>query len=675
MLKINSLSQGFFNTKKYRLPSSWQKILFPLILLFVGNFYTYYSITHKHYPSFFYQNEFAPAVMFACGHGFANPTQISDSLQSFLDNKTTNFECKNIVQKGLKPLNYFQSLERYMILSSGFMWKIFGVSWNNLVPLFLLLYSISLLAIYSIFRLGLSQSFSLLLTLFIAISPLQMYYVVQLRDYSVAPFLLSIVGIIGTLVTNSPNRKKLLVSSFFSGSLLGLGLGFRTDILVMLPFFLISLLFFVKIEHKAIQRKLEAILIFSISFFAVGYPVLQAYHSYGGGGLAHVIILGLADSFTPNLGLRQLETYSIIPLYFDLVPYTIVNSFSERIYGIEHLMPATAKEYNYYSSLFLLNYLSTFPADFLVRIYASMLQVPLIFIHGVVQKIAAYIPLRTVAAVLPFFVTATIAFFQLRIALFILFTLLYLGAYPVLQFDPRHYFYLEFVGLWFIGFLIQYCIFFIKNKSNITLFEAIKIKVQARWKIISITSIVSVAILTLSIISLRVYQENHLNKLFNHYLEARTETINPILDEDHKNYIIKLPIKNNDIQSSYLETIYLRIKSKEKCPLNQISLKPHYLEKPPGSWSSPEAVTLSTSQTMTYFLPIYNFHNSTGHDVLDEALLPSYLIDSFEYSISDAICIQDIAYLTDINKIPLLLTLKLPQDWENTKLYQYFKKI
>lgn len=49
--------------------------------------------------------------------------------------------------------------------------------------------------------------------------------------------------------------------------------------------------------------------------------------------------------------------------------------------------------------------------------------------------------------------------------------------------------------------------------------------------------------LSILIISLRFYQENHLNKLFNHYLDAKTQTINPILNEKEKQYTIKLPLK------------------------------------------------------------------------------------------------------------------------------------
>src|SRR5207253_1536890 len=42
---------------------------------------------------------------------------------------------------------------------------------------------------------------------------------------------------------------------------------------------------------------------------------------------------------------------------------------------------------------------------------------------------------------------------QGRVGLFAAFFLLYVGGYPALQFDIRHYFHLEFMTWWAIGFL------------------------------------------------------------------------------------------------------------------------------------------------------------------------------------------------------------------------------
>jgi hypothetical protein len=662
-----TLAKELFRFKASRSALRWQNLLLSCLLLLLGNLHAYHFIINKPYSPFFYQNEFAPAVMFACGHGFANPADNNIPLKDFLDKKTTIFECKNIPTVKLKPLNYFQSLEHFMILSAGLVWKFIGISWDNLIPLYLILYSLGLLSIYFIFRLGMNAYLAFLCSVFIAFSPLQMNYIMHLRDYSVAPFLLGFLCMVGQLVVSPLSKKKLFLFSSLAGIFLGLGLGFRVDLLILLPFYLVTLIFFIKIDKNFIKNKSIAAILFLLSVLIMGFPILSSMHGHGGGDLAHIIILGLADSFTSRLGLTQPETYSLIPAYRDLIPYTAVNSFSQRMYGVENLIPTATKNYSYYSSLFLLNYLITFPADFLVRIFASVLQAPLIFVHGCLQRIVTAFHLKNILLILPFLATTLVAFFQLRLALFLLFSLLYLGAYPVLQFDLRHYFYLEFIGLWFIGLLTQQVIFSIKNNYNVFF-----LRVKRQWKITFIIVAACFATVYTAVVLMRHYQTHHLTQLYKRYLTAETTVIKPILKEERK-LVIKLPTTTYDQHVSSLDTVYLKITTQKKCPLEQISLQFHYQEEPPLYWEAPKILTLSTNKPMSYLLPIYNYHN-VREQVLDEAFLPSYWIDYIEYSQPEAACIKSFAYFKKMNNIPLLLTLKLYDGWENSKLYQYFQK-
>lgn len=650
-----------------------KNIFLPILLLVIGNLYTYHSIITNHYPSFFYQNEFSPAVMFACDAGFANPGKENIALKEFLDNKTTSFTCDNVVKNSLAPLNNFQKFERYLLLSAGFTWKIFGIAWDNLIPLFLLLYSISLLAIYYIFRLGMNRFFSFIFSLFLATSSLQLFYVTQLRDYSVAPFLLMLLLIAGKLVVSSPGRKCLFLLSLLGGGILGIGLGFRVDLLILIPFFLITLIFFVKTDKRPIQNKLFAILFFLTGFLIAGFPILNAMHALGGGDLAHVIILGLADPFTTSLGLAQPETYSIIPAYRDLIPYTVVNSFAQRVYGVEKLFPTATATYSHYGNLFLLKYIATFPADFLIRMYASIIQVPLIVAHGDIHNVSPYFPLKYILLLIPVIATFFVAIFQLRTALFLLFSLIYLGAYPVLQFDPRHYFYLEFIGWLFIGILSQQIMSLIINRNNAEFFENIKMQWTLRAKMIFLIILVCGTILSVALIASRYYQSNNLSKLFGDYLGAQAATVSPVLNEKSDKFVVKLPSKKHPPQTSYLETIYLKIETRENCLLNNISLHLHYLEEPPAFWEAPKVLTVPTANQTTLFLPIYNYHNGAGKTVIDETYLPSYRVGHLEYTLQDASCIQSIAYVKETEAMPLLLALTLQTGWENTKRYQFLQ--
>src|SRR6185369_10068978 len=82
------------------------------------------------------------------------------------------------------------------------------------------------------------------------------------------------------------------------------------------------------------------------------------------------------------LALQQPQTYSLIPAYRDVIAYNVINSFAERAYGLTNLLLSPSKEYDYYGNLYLLNYGYYFPADFLIRIYASIYQVLIIPFQG-----------------------------------------------------------------------------------------------------------------------------------------------------------------------------------------------------------------------------------------------------------------------------------------------------
>lgn len=643
---------------------------FIIPLLLIGNLFTYSFIANNQNLSAFYQNEFSPSAMLACGYEFAQPVDENVSLQLFLQTKTNTLECKEINHKFLTPLTNFQLGERYLLIGTGLIWKVLGIGWGKLIPFFLILYSITLVATYYIFRLGMNRYIALLLSLALSVSSLQMYYVLQLRDYSVAPFLLWLVWIAGKLVTTPPNTKKLLLFCAIAGILLGIGLGFRMDLLVLIPFFIIVLWFFVKMERNSYLPKLSGMILFLVCFILASLPILQVIHGHG--NIAHVIILGLADSFTTSLGLQQSETYSIIPAYRDLIPYTVINSFSQRLYGIEKLIPTASESYTHYGNLFLLNYFYTFPADFLIRVYASIIQIPLIFMHGYLHKIAVFFHLRNIVAVLPIIAIAIMGLYQVRIALFVLFSLIYLGAYPVLQFDPRHYFYLEFIGLWFIGFLGQQIITLIKNRYNSEFKQAIKLKIKSHWKMIVIAVTTGLAISYGFLMLARSIQTEHLIKLSNEYLHAKSQIIPPILNKDGDHFIIKLPTKEHRKQASYLDTTYLKITIKNNCLLNQISFKFHYLEEPPGFWEAPQYLIIPANRAGTYFIPIYNYHNGEGQSVIDEADIPSYWIDYIEYPIQDSYCVENISYVQELENNPFLLTLKLQTGWQNGRLYQFF---
>lgn len=642
-----------------------QNFLSLILLLCIANFYAYTQLVKNQDYFAFYQTEFAPAVMYACGYGFSNPVY-EQHIDAFLNKKTNTVSCEDIQYQPIKPLSAFQSAEYYFILSAGVIWNLFGIGWDRLIPLFLILYSGSVAATYCIFRLAMRRSISFLLSLIIATSSLQMSYLLKLRDYSVAPFLLWTIWISAQLVIANPNLKKRVLLCAGAGLITGVGLGFRTDLLVLIPYFILMFLLFVKKGSSFFLSKIVPLLIFLISFLIVSYPILHKTLEFGS-NLPHVIILGLANEFTQYLALQQSKIYSLIPAYMDVIAYSVINSFAERAYGLSNLLLSPSKEYDHYGSLYLLNYGYYFPADFLIRIYASIYQVLIIPFQGYSGTFFSYF--KKISILFPFFSLTIIAFYQLRWALLILFSVTYLCSYPVLQFGARHYFYLDFIGLWFLGFLGEYSVSFFYKENKSAYIQYGKSLIQSHWKIVFATAVLCSTTGYGLLIAARIYQNNVLTQLFNQYAHLPSQTLLERNSLNKNEMSIPLPTKIPDSTHMSLETFFIKITT-ENCLASEIRFQLNFWKEPDLSWNISREIQIPGNSGV-YFFPIYNFYNP-GPTVISECSLPSYWINSIHYSSKDNSCLKEFSIVNTENKLPLLFNLNLESGWENNKLYQSF---
>lgn len=635
-----------------------------MLLLLVCNVLAYQFLISNQNSFAFYQTEFSPAVMYACGYSFSNPADDKE-IKSFLNKEKHTVNCQDIRFNKLTGLAPFQRLERYLIFSTGIVWKILGIGWTTLIPLFLLLYSASVAAIYFIFRLGMRQSLSFILTLLVTLSPAHMMYLLQLRDYSVAPFLLWAVWISGKLVVDCPKFKSRQILSAICGLLLGIGLGFRYDLFVLIPYFILVSLFFVKKEHGIIVDKLLPLALFCFCFFISAYPILHSVSKQG--NVAHVIILGLANDFTQNLKLLQPHVYSIIPAYRDLVAFNVVNSFAVRMTDAATLFLPTNTAYQHYGFLYLYNYVCFYPADVLVRIYASIYQI-LIYSYqdysgikfDILNKSGLFFPLCSFII---------IAFYQYRLAFFLGFSIIYLCAYPILQFDPRHYFYLAFLDFWFLGFVIDFLINLATNPQRKSFIHQLKYIIQARWHIVLFCPILLFVLMYSLLYAARIYQTAALINLYNHYLKlpakelARKKT-------RHDTITVFLPTMIPNSKKFIQENLYLKI-STHYCLTNQISLNLNYLEQPDPSWIAPTAIHIPGGKPGVYFYPIYNFHNPIT-TLVDVATLPSNWVNSISYASKDDSCLNRFDIVNTKHQAPLQEFLNLQDNWATGPLYQHF---
>lgn len=453
-----------------------------------------YAATWGGKPQFWQNTTFTQGLMWVCGHGFVNPkvSQIP-GLAAFLDGATDAFDCDciprdiEVLPDDTAGMSYeevaafhpqpefpgflpWQRYHLYLVLAVTCCWWLFGVSWSALTPLCGLLYGTSAAAAYGLFRLGMGRRLATVCTLLLATAPLHLEQAPHIRDYSKAPFMLLALFALGCLLKYSltPRRTSLLAGA--GGAIIGLGLGFRTDLLICAPAFVAVTLFFLPGSLRTTWRtRLLAVGAFVAVFLITGFPILiEVFRETG--HFAHVALLGFLEYCNRRLGVGS-SLYHLGDPFSDYYMASVVQHF---VYRTEGWMPPTrvmSPEYHEATQRFLLAYMTTFPADLLVRAYASVLRVvdelqvnaqqpwPQGVSSAFLQTLFAWRatllhPLLAGGRYAAALALIVIASRNLRLGFACLFLLLYFAGYTAIQFSLRHAFHLEFLSLWTLGFLI-----------------------------------------------------------------------------------------------------------------------------------------------------------------------------------------------------------------------------
>ena len=408
----------------------------------------------------FYQSYFEPAVMVACGHGFTRMPQRPQALDDFLNLRTSTFACESLpVDAAPTTSGLYQSAWYYLLLTVGATWSFFGVSWSTLGPLFGLLFGLTTGLAFVLFRLGMGRPLALLCTAAFAVSTSHLSNLPHLRDYAKAPFVLASIVLMAALVHGQPSRRRLVIVSGVAGVVLGIGYGFRTDMLACIPPLLLSLWLFAPggvFTH--VSWKAQATAMMLAAFVVAGWTPIRQVTGQGGCQW-HVTLLGLSPYFDDGLRVEP-ASYDWGP-YSDLFLYTAVASHTRPGSSASTGLPYCGTEYDRHTAAYMATIARHVPGDFATRALASIVSIldlpagwrtsPLPSYDGSfydwrqrrLQSLMGWGPLL----IIPLLMLA--AAHNLRIGLWALFALLWFGALPMLQFANRHYFHLEWIG-WFV---------------------------------------------------------------------------------------------------------------------------------------------------------------------------------------------------------------------------------
>jgi len=600
----------------------------------------------------FYQIYFEPAVMIACGKGFVISEHQPQALEDFLWRRRDNLSCGELPPDlRLGDRGLYQEAWTYLQYTVGYAWRILGISWSGMGPLFGFFFGLVTALAYAIFRIGMGRWLAVICTAGLATSSFQLLNLPHLRDYSKVPFTLGLVLILGLLVTRPVRPRTVLMLAAAYGAVMGFGYGFRTDLLVNLPVMMVALFAFLDGGlTKNLILKGAATAAFLATFFVISWPITSAVYEKGGCQW-HVALLGLQSPFESQLRLTP-APYDFGYAYADGYVIRDVQGFARRTDPSAPLPQYCSHEYDVQSGRLLAAIVSSFPGDFVARAYASVLQIvelPFVKLVPPARDWAAPVvslrqsllqPRHSWGALLTGTSVLLASAASLRLGLFLLFFLAYFGGYPAIQFQERHYFHLEFIGWWALGFVAHQVILAAVRLRNGQWEPAVVIR---RLAVRSATVMLIAAVILGGLLGgTRWYQARQARQLFTAYLAAP-----------------KLPIAD------------------PSGPLPGIG---------PQEW--PQFVQVELNEAVCGPRPAVTFrYDATDPDSAftrtmtigrrapvggpTRILLPVYEhFAGLEVSDPTPGCLVGASRVTDLETLPLLLGVTLPPDWESLPMYQ-----
>jgi len=333
-------------------------------------------------PAFTLTNElYVPAVMFAHGHGFVNPpVDEVPGLRDFLylRNGVAQFDGSTIPQQvTAAPMGAYQRYHRYLIYTMGWVWRVAGVSWDNAKLLAVGQYVCCAVLGYALLRLFLSPWLALAGALLFALSPTVANVVFNIRDFSKAPFLMATMALLLYLIRAPRPEARLMRVAVLLGLSVGIGLGFRRDLLVAIPPVMLVLGCAPLLGGGLrLKRRAKAVGAFGAMVLLFGWPVFAAFQDEGS-LVAHDILMGMGTELDDELGLTR-TIYERIPVRHDAYVSGVSSALGLRIES-EILLDGKPQPrlltQDPAKNEYLKRTLMSFPADMVTRAEAATLRV------------------------------------------------------------------------------------------------------------------------------------------------------------------------------------------------------------------------------------------------------------------------------------------------------------
>ncbi len=541
-----------------------QEVFLITIVMFLGFIINHVYLHHIEKPlENRYQAQLShlyPAIFWAAGHGLGT-TDVDKipGLSEFIFGEVESFDVSTIPQDvGLVPITSPVRSHLYYVYAVGWMWRLFGVSQDTLILFLILLRTTSTVLIYGIFRIGLGRLGAFITTLITGLSPVLLCETMLIRDFARAPFLFAVFLVILYMSLCPRSLRAALVLSILLGIVLGIGVGFRSDLLIGLPPVMLTLLFFARIRReRPFRYRAACLMLFLTAFVPLSYPILFSGGMTSDQTPLHAVLLGLSPDMESALEFGD-ASYEVMPhaVIADSANLGAVNVYARRSGIKESMLNKNSAEYQRYTGnkdtqLLLDPYLLfngkvyaenaerlvqdlffTFPADFVARAWSAVaairnlperaceqvsqsadalprwLQVNLGFQRMIARHLATWGLLYVVLVL--FALSAK----RLSSALFITGMLAWFGGYPSIIYEYRHTFYMGILPIFTFMLCLNWSLGVVKTLSKEKDRRAFleRIRKLSFWKPLCFALIVACVIL-LPVAVLRSWQSKQVDLL------------------------------------------------------------------------------------------------------------------------------------------------------------------
>jgi hypothetical protein len=624
----------------------------------------------------FYQQEYDAAVMQACGRGFhqAAGWQSLPPLKAFLEQQTDTFDCAQLPRNwpATQP-DLLQRASRYLLGMAALEWRLRGVSWSGLVPLFGMFYAAAAVAAYWTLRLGMRWFLAAPLAYVFLTSPLQLTNLPHLRDYAKTPFVIGLFALTGWMVRRRHSRRALLALSVGAGLAIGIGIGVRTDLLLLAFAAPVTILIAgVADERRRWPIRAQALGAYLVAFLTLAYPVLKAYAS--GNNIAHVIVLGYMTPFGEALNITE-SYYNFGALYNDSYVVVLFNSYAERKDVTARFASLDSARYAEIGSAYLRDLVRVVPADFLARGFAAARQVLDLPFNGAgvgdpaapmiakpanrVREVLAY--LSGNGALLGILAVIALGLSNARLAIWLAVLGLYLSASTALQFNERHYFHLEVLGLFAVGVLANVLVNIVGAAAN---------RRQSRfvpWRTLAVgcgAALAVAAVMFGVLAATRAYQQRALKRLIERLEAAPVQPVDARVEQPDGSVLIPLEAEG----ASSIQTTYVAAWIAPSCPYASVPITAEYdATAPYVNFQHIIDVRLPDARTdaTRVFIPAYTDHSdSTGRG--------SFTFKGVAIPAAQRECLQRVARVEG-PPAGLLPFLVLRPDWKQERAYERWR--